>query len=120
MGWAYGGQCYSLKAEALDAAGAASFPRVRDSGGCLQMLSAVRSGDQLIVTTQSPECPAVPSPMAFEPAFVECDPLQWTSAPWLSVADAGLVSIAILGVWGIAWAARAAIKAVSVADSVPD
>lgn len=119
-GFAYMGQCYGQKQDALDAFAASAFPRVRDQAGCTYLQSADTSTGQLVVgtSTGSTTCPAVPAEtLALE--FVSCDPLTWAGDPFaLSYTDAGFITSAVLGVWFIAWAWKAAYRALGT-DSPP-
>lgn len=113
-GFAHAGVCYSQKQAAVESFAASAFPRVRDAGSCVYVQSAAVSGADLWVTThgESGGSCGAPSIQVYAVDLVACDPLTWTPAgPWLSVKDAGIVSAAIVGVWLLAFAWKAAYRA---------
>lgn len=113
-GFAHAGICYAEKQAAAQAFAASAFPRVHEAGSCVYVQTAAVSSSQVWVTTHGPLDDSCGPPVlkVYPSEFVSCDPLTWTPAgPWLSVVDAAIVSGAIVGVWLLAFAWKAAYRA---------
>lgn len=113
-GYAYAGTCYASKDEAVDAFASSHYPRSHSvSASCVYMLSASWNPAQgrLIVSGPAPQgatCPPEAIAWSYQVDPVRCDLKAWTPAhPWLSVNDAVQVSLAIVGVWMLAWGWKA-------------
>ena len=125
MGSLFSGRCYAAPADAAGAYCGNAFPQFgRVNGTGLQAVTscssaaadsvllreAFLSSDGRFVTTADASVPVV------FPSCSDDSPLGPVGLQSLSAADGALLGAVILGVWASAFAVRAAIRALNVAD----